>query len=114
MLRKSEERKESKSNTIMEMYNGLEGEMSEEDFDREFRRAKKIRVKRERKDSIISMRISETLLKRLSDYSKNNGMSMSAAARHLLDEGLKLQEDEGNALADLLMNAADKLRHQGR
>ena len=96
----------------METYNGLEDEMSEEDFDREFRRAKKARIKRERKDSIISMRINETLLRRLSDFAKNNGMSVSAAARHLLDEGLKFHEDEGKTLADLLMNAADKLRHQ--
>ena len=96
----------------MEMHNGLEDEISEEDFDREFRRAKKVRVKRERKDSIISMRLSENLLRRLSEYAHKNGMSMSAAARHLLDEGLKLHEDEGKALADLLVNAANRLRHQ--
>ena len=97
----------------MEMYNGLEDEMSEEDFDKEFRRAKKVRIKKERKDSIISMRINETLLRRLSDHAKKNGMSVSAAARYLIDGGLKLHEDEENVLADLLMNAADKLRHQG-
>jgi predicted DNA binding CopG/RHH family protein len=96
----------------MEMHNGLENEISEEDFDKEFRRAKKVRVKRERKDSIISMRINETLLRRLSDYAHKNDMSMSAAARHLLDEGLKLHEDEENALAELLLNAANRLRHQ--
>jgi predicted DNA binding CopG/RHH family protein len=96
----------------MEMHNGLENEISEEDFDKEFRRAKKVRVKRERKDSIISMRINETLLRRLSDYAQKSGISMSAAARHLLDEGLKLHEDEENALAELLMNAANRLRHQ--
>ena len=98
----------------MEMHNGLEDEMSEEDFDREFSRAKKVRVKRERKDSIISMRINETLLRRLSEYARNHGMSVSAAARNLLDEGLKFHEDEVDALADLLMNAADKLRHKDR
>jgi hypothetical protein len=58
------------------------------------------------------MRLDIGLHRRLSDFAYERKISTSAAARQLIDEGLKLHQDENEALADLLTAAAEKLRNQ--
>jgi DNA-binding protein YbaB len=85
--------------------------MTEEDFDKEFARGKQVKIKVDLKGSILSIRMDRQMFKRLSDYAQKSGLGITVAARQLIDEGLKLHADEGEALADLLTAAAEKLRN---
>jgi len=97
--------------------NRMEGEiddienMSEEDFDREFAVGKKVKVKADPKGSILSIRMDRNMFRRLEEYAEKVGLGITVAARQLIDEGLKRNENESDALADLLEEAAHKLRN---
>jgi predicted transcriptional regulator len=84
--------------------------MSEEDFDREFAVGKKVKLKVDLKGSILSIRMDRSMFKRLEEYAHKTGLGITVAARELIDEGLKRHENESDALADLLEEAASKLR----
>ncbi len=86
-------------------------EMTEEDFYREFARGKKVKIKADPKGSILSIRMDRNMFKRLEDYSHQQGLGITVAARQLINEGLKRNEDETEALASLLEEAAHKLRN---
>ncbi len=100
----------------MALRNRMEGEiddienMSEEDFDREFAEGKKVKLKVNLKGSILSIRMDRNMFKRLEEHAKKKGLGITVAARELIDEGLKRHENESDALADLLEEAASKLR----
>jgi UDP-N-acetyl-D-mannosaminuronic acid transferase (WecB/TagA/CpsF family) len=85
--------------------------MSEEDFDREFAVGKKVKAKVDLKGSILSIRMDRNMFKRLEEYSYRQGLGITVAARQLIDEGLRRNEDEVDALANLLEEAAHKLRN---
>ncbi len=84
--------------------------MTEEDFDREFAVGKKVKVKVDLKGSILSIRMDRNMFKRLEDFAQRQGLGITVAARQLVDEGLKRNENEADALAGLLEEAAQKLR----
>ncbi len=100
----------------MARHNRMESEiddienMSEEDFDREFAVGKKVKLKVDLKGSILSIRMDRKMFKRLEEYARKQGLGITVAARQLIDEGLKRNESETDALADLLEEAAHKLR----
>ncbi len=88
----------------------MEDEITEEEFDREFAMGKPVKVRAELKGSILSIRMERTLLYRLAEYAREKGIGTTTAARQLIDEGLKLDANQRNGLADVLERVADKLR----
>ena len=85
--------------------------MTEEDFYREFNRGKKVKLEVDLKGSILSIRMDMNMLRRLEEYAEKVGLGITVAARELIDEGLKRYENETDALANLLEEAAHKLRN---
>ena len=85
--------------------------MTEEDFYEEFARGKKVKIKVDPKGSILSIRMDRKMFKRLEEYAERKGLGITVAARQLIDEGLKRDENEAEALAGLLVEAAHKLRN---
>ncbi len=92
------------------MHNGMEDEIAEKEFDREFARGKKVKARVDLKGSILSVRMDSALLYRLEDYASAKGIGITTAARELIDGGLQLDANRQEGLADVLVRVAEKLR----
>ncbi len=88
----------------------MEDEITEEEFDREFALGTPVKVRVKKLGSILSIRMDSELLYRVDDYARSRGIGITTAARQLIEEGLKLEADQREGLADVLDRVAAKLR----